>query len=144
MRLGSRGLGLIKSFESLRLEAYQDSVGVWTIGYGHTGPEVGPGSKMTETEAEQQLRRDVAEREPAISALLRDGARPSEFDALLSFAFNLGVVRLKGSTLLMLHNQGDRLGAAKQFPLWDRAGGRELRGLLRRRFAEAALYLEDN
>ncbi|QEX18477.1 lysozyme [Hypericibacter terrae] len=154
MKLGPRGLALIKSFEQCRLTAYLDARAKdprWTIGWGHTGPEVVAGLVWTQAQADAALVADLARFEADVTSLVRRDTRPSEFDALVSFAFNVGSdidadtkpEGLGDSTLLYLHNQGLRLRAAREFPNWDRAGGAELRGLLRRRFAEAALYLED-
>lgn len=142
MRTGQRGIELIKSFEQLRLEAYRDSVGIWTIGYGHTGPEVRAGDKISERQADMLLEADLLTAERGVLDAL-DMHRVSEFDACVSLAFNVGVKAFKGSTLVKLHNAGNRMGAAKEFQRWCKAAGKELRGLLRRRFMEAALYLED-
>lgn len=142
MRTGQRGIDLIKSFEDLRLEAYRDSVGIWTIGYGHTGPEVRAGDTITARQADMLLEADLLTAERGVLDAL-DMYRPSEFDACVSLTFNVGVKAFKNSTLVKLHNVGNRLGASKEFPRWSKASGAELRGLLRRRFVEAALYLED-
>lgn len=155
MKIGPRGLVLIKSFEQCRLVAYLDARKAqpkWTNGWGHTGPEVVKGLVWTQAKADAVFLADLMRFEGDVSLMARRDTKPSEFDALVSIAFNIGSdidaddkpEGLGDSTLLKLHNAGDRLAAAKEFPKWDRAGGQELRGLLRRRFAEAALYLEDN
>lgn len=153
MKIGVRGIDLIKHFEALRLAAYPDPASggePWTIGWGHTGG-VKPTDRWTLGQADEQLRRDLMRFEIDVTSLLKRPTRQSEFDALVCFAFNVGAdidadaiaEGLGDSTLLRLHNLGDRLGTAKEFPKWDKAGGGEMRGLLRRRFTEAALYLED-
>lgn len=142
MRTGPRGIALIKSFERLELKAYRDSVGILTIGYGHTGPEVRVSDEITEHQANILLEADLLTAERGVLDAL-DMYRQSEFDACVSLAFNVGVKAFKGSTLARLHNAGNRMGAAKEFQRWCKAAGKELRGLLRRRFVEAALYLED-
>jgi len=141
MKIGPRGLALIKRWEGLKLKPYADAAGLATIGYGHL---VKPGETFTRLsgeEAEALLVADLAIAEQAVTGLATD-CRPSEFDALVSFAFNFGARRLEESTLLKLHNAGERLNAAMQFQNWHKAAGKPLRGLLRRRLEEAALYLE--
>lgn len=139
MRISDKGIALIKSFEGLRLQAYQDSVGVWTIGYGHT-KDVHEGMAINEAEAEQLLRNDLMDFEAGVEGII-DKATQGQFDALVSFAFNLGIGALRGSTLLRKHNAGDYKGAAGEFLRWNKAGGRVLAGLSRRRAAESAMYL---
>lgn len=138
-RIGPKGLALIKASEGLRLKAYRDVVGVLTIGYGSTGPHVKPGMVITEAEAEALLRRDLDRFELGVAEMAGE-MTPGQFSALVSFAFNLGLGALKGSTLLKMHRAGDFTGAAQQFARWNRAGGRVLAGLTKRRAAEAALY----
>ncbi|MEO0537654.1 MAG: lysozyme [Cyanobacteria bacterium P01_A01_bin.123] len=134
------GIRLIKSFEGLRLKAYQDAVGIWTIGYGTTSG-VRPGMVITEAEAERLLRRDVDKFERAVSSLVKVSINDNQFAALVSFSYNVGSSALGDSTLLRLLNQGNYQGAADQFPRWNRAGSRVLAGLTRRRNAERALFL---
>lgn len=141
MKIGQRGIDLIKSFESLRLEAYQDSVGVWTMGYGST-LGVKPGDVITEDQANTLLAAELLSTQQVVSAAMPK-ARQSEFDAVCALAFNVGNNAIKNSTLLQRHNTGFRLEAAREFVKWDHAGGKELLGLLRRRFAEGTLYLAD-
>lgn len=140
MQTNAAGLALIKQFEGLRLNAYQDMVGVWTIGYGHTGPDVTPGLVINQQQAEQLLSSDLTRFETGVSRLVSVALNPNQFSALVSFSYNLGLGSLQSSTLLRLLNMGDYAGAAAQFPRWDRAGGREVAGLLRRRQAEKALF----
>ncbi len=141
MRTSQRGLNMIKSFEGLRLQAYQDSVGVWTIGYGATRG-VKAGMSITKEQAERMLLNDVQRFEPEIERLVTAKLSQNQWDALICFTYNLGAANLESSTLRRLLNDGDYAGAAAQFPRWTKAGGRELPGLVRRRAAERDLFLE--
>ncbi len=139
-RINPDGLRLLKAFEGLRLRAYQDAVGVWTIGYGTTSG-VRPGMVITEAQAEALLKRDLARFERAVSDLVNVPLTSDQFSALVTFVYNVGEGALAGSTLLRLLNQRDYQGAADQFLRWDKAGGQSLAGLTRRRRAERALFL---
>ena len=134
------GLRLIKDFEGLRLNAYQDAVGVWTIGYGHTNTAY-PGQRITTAQATALLRQDVANFENAVNRAVRVPLNENQFAALVSFAYNVGSGALNSSTLLRRLNAGDTFGAANEFLRWNRAGGRVLAGLTRRREAERSLFL---
>ena len=123
-----RGRALIEKFEGLRLTAYQDMVGVWTIGYGHTGPDVKAGLTITQQQAEQLLINDLARFNNGVNALVTVKINQNQFDALISFSYNLGLGSLQQSTLLRLLNAGNFQAAADQFPRWDRAGGKEVAG----------------
>lgn len=138
-RLSANGLNLIKVSEGLMLKAYRDAVNVLTIGYGHTGADVTPGLVVTEAQAEALLLGDVARFEAAVRRLCPLTTQ-GQFDALTSFAFNLGEKALEDSTLRRLHNEGKYGEASEQFKKWVHAGGRVLAGLVKRRAAEAALY----
>lgn len=136
-----KGVDLIKRFEGLELKAYPDpgSGGEpYTIGYGHTGG-VTPGMKIDQAQADAYLRGDLRRFERAVSALAPKTTQ-NQFDALVSFAFNLGEGNLKSSTLLRKHNAGDYAGAKAEFARWNRASGKVMAGLTRRRAAEADLY----
>lgn len=141
MRTSQRGLSLIKSFEGLRLQAYQDAVSVWTIGYGTTRG-VNAGMKISKEQAERMLLNDVQRFEPEVERLVTAPLSQNQWDALVSFTYNLGSANLESSTLLRKLNAGDYAGAAEQFPRWSKAGGKVLAGLTRRREAERALFLE--
>ena len=145
MRASENGINLIKQFEGCRLTAYQDSVGVWTIGYGWTQPvdgkPVGKGMTITQQKANQLLTEGVAQFEKGVNSLVTVSLNQNQFDALVDFAYNLGVNALKGSTLLRKINTGDYAGAANEFTKWNKAGGKELAGLTRRREAEKSLFL---
>ena len=136
----ANGLSLTEQFEGLRLTAYQDQVGVWTIGYGHTGPDVTPEQTITMAEAQALLAQDVSSAVSCVNTVITVKLTQQEFDALVDFIFNLGIGSFKGSTMLRNLNAGDFTGAVAQFDLWDRAGGAVVAGLLRRRQAEAALF----
>lgn len=142
LKTGQRGIDLIKFFEGCKLKAYQDAVGVWTVGVGHTGPDVCRGETVTHEEADALLHGDLLEAEEAVSRLVKVPINQNEFDALVSFTFNLGEGNLKSSTLLRLLNQMRYQEAADQFPRWNKAGGVVLAGLTKRREAERRLFLE--
>ncbi|WLI75099.1 lysozyme [Kosakonia sp. H02] len=141
--IGEAGLALIKSFEGLRLEKYKDAVGKWTIGYGHLIlPNESFPRPITEAEAEALLRADLQMTERGVHKLVTVDLNQNQFDALVSFTFNLGAGNLQTSTLLKLLNQGQYAQAADQFPRWNKAGGKVLAGLTRRREAERGLFLK--
>lgn len=135
------GLALTKQFEGCKLTAYQDSVGVWTIGYGHTGTFAVQGKTITQDFADRLLLADIAKFEAGVLKLVRAAINQNQFDALVDFSFNLGLGNLGSSTLLKKLNAGDVKGAAEEFLRWDKAGGKVLAGLTRRRKAERDLFL---
>lgn len=139
MTYSEDGLHLTEQFEGCKLDAYQDSVGVATIGYGHTR-NVTMGMTCTQEQAEQWLQEDIQSAADAVNRLVTVELTQQEFDALVDFTFNLGAGNLQSSTLLRLLNSGDYTGAAGEFDKWDRAGGQVLAGLLRRRQAEADMF----
>ena len=132
----------IAAHEGCRLDAYQDSVGIWTIGYGHTGNDVRAGIVWVQAQADAQLAADLATVASHVANIAKRSLTDQQTAALLSFAFNLGVGALSTSTLLSLVNAGQFLAAAHEFPKWAHAGGVEVRGLLIRRLEEAALFLK--
>lgn len=143
--INENGLNLIKHFESLRLEAYQDSVGIWTIGWGHTSSGKNDGTiyeglKITEEEAEGFLKDDLQKFEDAVSNMVNIELNDNQFSALVSFAFNLGSANLESSTLLKLLNKNDQFNSAKEFVKWSKAGGERLKGLVKRRLSERNLF----
>lgn len=145
-QINKAGERLIKSFEGLELEAYPDpGTGgePWTIGWGHTGG-VKPGDTITAEEADELFDKDTDRFEAAVDLLTHGRATDNQFAALVSFAYNVGEGALKTSTLLKLHNEGDYAGAAAQFARWNKAAGRVLKGLTRRRAAEAELYRKED
>jgi lysozyme len=135
------GIKLIKSFEGVRLKAYKDPVGIWTIGYGHI-EGVFPGQVITMIEAEHLLRKDLSSRENHILRVLAVSVSQNQFDALSSFVFNVGTTSFSKSTLLRKLNKGDIAGAANEFPRWVFAGKQKLAGLVKRREAERQLFLK--
>jgi lysozyme len=133
-----KGLALTKSFEGLHLTAYQDCAGIWTIGYGHTGPTVSAGQTITITEA--FLRADLADAIACVNHAVQSVISQNQFDAMVDFCFNAGRGNFLQSTLLRKVNREDFPGAAAQFALWIHAGGEIMAGLVRRRKAEADLF----
>ena len=132
----------IKEFEGLRLEAYRDAAGVLTIGYGHTGADISPGDKISRYWADELLRDDV-ERFEAEVRRLKVARTQGQFDALLSFVYNLGTERLKSSTLLKtIRNGGSHAAIRREFMRWVYSGGKRLSGLERRRKWEAKRFFE--
>jgi lysozyme len=135
------GLELTKGFEGLSLKAYQDCAGVWTIGYGHTGPDLIAGMVITEADAGALLRADLADAVTCVNRAVNVSISQNKFDALVDFCFNAGRGSLLQSTLLRRVNIGDFEGAASQFGVWVHAGGKVVSGLVRRRKAEAAMFM---
>ena len=145
MEMSKNGLTLLKSFEGCELTAYQDSVGVWTIGYGWTQPvngkPVSKGMIITQETADSLLCSGVVQYEKGVTGLVKVAVNQNQFDALVDFSYNLGVKSLEGSTLLKKLNTGDCTGAADEFLKWNKAGGKVLNGLVKRRAAERSLFL---
>lgn len=131
---------IIMDSEGLRLSAYLCPAGKWTIGYGHTG-DVKNGDVITRHQAEVILEYDLHRFEQAVERLAPK-ANANQFSALVSFAFNLGVGALEKSKLLKELNAGRVLNAANEFDRWVYAGGKVLPGLVKRRAAERALFLQ--
>jgi lysozyme len=134
-----KGLALIRSFESLRLTAYRDGGGVWSIGFGHTD-DVEPGDTCTAQEALDWLRRDANEAEICILTSVETTLTQSQFDALCSLVFNIGCEAFENSTMLRLINAGKMDAAKGQFSRWNKDDGKIIAGLTRRRAAEAELF----
>lgn len=145
MQTSDKGIALIKEFEGCKLTAYQDSVGVWTIGYGWTKPVDGKpiraGMTIKQETAERLLKTGLVSYESDVSRLVKVDLTQGQFDALVSFTYNLGARSLSTSTLLRKLNAGDYAGAADEFLRWNKAGGKVLNGLTRRREAERDLFL---
>jgi lysozyme len=134
-------IDLIKRNEGCRLNAYQDSVSVWTIGYGHTGPDVSEGQHITQDQAEALLRQDLEKFQDGVDDAIAGDTADNQYGAMVSLAFNIGLGNFRGSSALRTHNGGDHHAAADAFLLWNKAGGQVLAGLDRRRHEERALYL---
>lgn len=139
MHISEAGLDLIKQFEGLRLEAYLCPAGVWTIGYGSTNG-VYEGMKITQEQAEERLRQDCRIAEACVNDCVAVPLKQGQFDALVSFTFNLGNDAFRRSTLRRKVNAQDWEGAANEFMRWIYAGGKPLEGLRRRRFAEKKMF----
>ena len=134
------GIDLIKQYEGLRLTAYKCAAGVWTIGYGHTEGVTGA-MIITEETANELLERDLAKFEAGVAELVRVEINQNQFDALVSFAFNVGLANLAKSTLLKKINGLRPVGECQaEFLRWNKAGGKVLAGLTKRRNAEAYLF----
>jgi lysozyme len=139
-RYSDKGLALTKGFEGLRTAAYQDCAGVWTIGYGHTGPGVVLGMQVSDSEAGVLLLADLADAVACVNLRVRVAISQGQFDAMVDFCFNAGCGNFLKSTLLRKVNLGDFVGAAAQFGLWVHAGGEVVAGLVRRRKAEETVF----
>lgn len=144
MEISDRGLELIRSFEGLKLIAYPDPAtggDPWTIGVGHT-KGVRRGDVCTEDEAMAWLREDCADAEACVEAWVDPELTQNQYDALVSFVFNCGCGNFKGSTLAKLINAGNLAAVEGQFLRWNKAAGKVMAGLTRRRQAEADLFTE--
>ena len=152
MELSSKGLELIKQFEGFRSAPYRDAVGVWTIGYGNTyypdGRKVSGSDKPLTVAQASQLKLDIINKDfaPAVNTLLADEIKAGKvnqnmFDALVSLSYNIGTGALSRSSVIRHLKQGSKQKAADAFLLWNKAGGRTLNGLVRRREAERKLFL---
>ena len=141
MNLGYKGTKLLKYFEGCKLTAYQDSVGVWTIGYGHT-KGVYDGMTITQEEAEQMLLTELEEYEGYVEKYVTVPLTQNQFDALVVWVYNLGPTNFRNSTLLKELNAGNYNAAGQEITRWNKAGGKVLAGLVKRREAEAELFNE--
>ena len=140
MKTSSKGIALITEFEGFRSKAYLCPAGVPTIGYGFTlGVQLG--DTITKEQAKRRLARELESYEAAVSRACTNEPNQNEFDALVCFAFNVGIGGMRKSSVIKAHNRGDHQAAARAFSLWNKAGGVVYAGLTRRRAAEAALYL---
>lgn len=146
MKTSNAGLDLIKKWEGCRLTAYQDSVGVWTIGYGLTSAaglvEVKKGMTITQRQADAYLVQALAKYEAAVEKAITRPMTQPQFDAMTSLCYNIGPGAFAGSTLVRRFNAGDIAGAADAFLMWNKAGGKVLKGLENRRKDERALFLK--
>lgn len=153
-KINAAGLSLLESFEGEVLFAYDDAVyppvpydisaglrGTLTIGYGHTGPDVHPGQRITNQESATLLAADLHGFEVAVNNMVSHNINSNQFSALVCLCYNIGSSALHGSTLMRLLNAGDVMGAADQFAVWNKVDGVAVEGLTRRRAAERALFL---
>lgn len=141
MRVSDTGIALIQEFEGLKLTAYRDPVGIWTIGYGHTRT-ARAGMRITNEQAVALMREDLAMFERCVERAVLAKINQNQFDALVSWAYNVGCGAMAKSTLIRKLNAGDRDGAADELLRWNKAGGKVLAGLSRRRRAERELFLK--
>lgn len=143
MKLSQKGIELIKQFEGYSSKAYPDPAtggAPWTIGYGTT-KGVKPGMVITAQQAEKMLRDDVAKFESGVSSLITSPTTQGQFDAMVSLAYNIGLGNFGKSTLLKKHNARCYTCAADQFRVWNRANGKVMNGLTKRRAAEREVYM---
>lgn len=139
MNISEEGINLIKKFEGCKLEAYQDAVGVWTIGYGHT-KNVHEGQVIKQKEAESMLVHELLEYCHHVEKALEVELTQNQFDALVSWTYNLGPTNLNRSTMLKVINANNMSEVPTQIKRWNKAGGKILDGLVRRRKAEALMF----
>jgi lysozyme len=147
VRVSDDCIKMIKHHEGVRLKPYQDPIGLWTVGVGHL---IGDGKTLpiewfrtfTMDEVDELLKKDLQRFERGVLRLCPNNLTQSRFDALVSFAFNVGLGNLQASTLRQKHNRNDVFGAAKEFLRWNKAGGKVFRGLTIRRQDESNLYLQ--
>jgi GH24 family phage-related lysozyme (muramidase) len=144
MNISQVGVNLIKSFEGLKLEAYKPvpTELYWTIGYGHYGSDVREHQKITSAQAESMLKEDLKVFSYSVSQNVKHAINQNQFDALVSFCYNVGKEALRTSTLLKKVNAGDFIGASNEFEKWIHSSGKVLTGLVIRRKAEKALFLK--
>lgn len=144
MKTSEKGLVFLADVEGNKLKSYLDTGGVWTIGVGHTSDdvfEVGPNQHITHEKSMELLAIDVLEAEDAVDRLVKVPLNQNQFDALVSFVFNIGEGQFSDSTLLRKLNAGDYEGAAKQLPRWNKDNGRTISGLTKRRLLEQSVFL---
>ena len=142
MNISQKGIDLIKNFEGCRLTAYRCPANILTIGYGHTGSDVVTGQKITQEQAEKLLKTDLLVHCNNVSRMVKVPLTQNQFDALVSFEFNVGYGNFASSTMLKLLNQKKYREAAAQFDRWVYANRKVLAGLVKRRAAEKALFLQ--
>ena len=144
--ISERGFDLIKKFEGLKLKAYKDSAGIWTIGYGTirypNGKPVRQGDTCTQAQANEYMKHDCRWVEATLDKHIKNARlNQNQFDALASFVYNVGENAFAKSTMLSLINKNNLTSAASQFDRWVNAGGRRIQGLVNRRNSEKALFL---
>lgn len=144
MKTSQAGIDLIHSFEQLRLKAYPDpgskDGNPYTVGWGSTGSDIGPGTVWTKEKADQRFASDLSKFEQAVSLLVKVPLTQYQFDALVSFTYNLGIGSLKSSTMLKMLNEGYYSNAGLQLLRWTKNDGVEMAGLVRRRKAELKMF----
>lgn len=141
MQTSAKGRELIERFEGLRLQSYQDQRGIWTVGFGHTGPDVYENVAITQEDADNFLAIDLHHAEQTVYTNVYVPINQNQFDALVSLIYNIGAGAFKGSTVLKKLVAGDIDGAGEAFLMWDKTGSKVNQGLLNRRTAERELFL---
>ncbi|MBC6677356.1 MAG: lysozyme [Acinetobacter sp.] len=145
MHISPSGIDLICNFEGLRLKAYDDGVGVWTIGFGTTkypnGIRVKKGDTCTLDQAKAYMQNDLKSFEQTVNNTVKVPLNQNQFDALVSLAYNIGASAFSQSTLVKKLNANSISGAADQFDVWVNAGGKRMQGLVNRRAREKALFI---
>ena len=145
MKISNKGISLIEEFEGKRLRAYDDGIGVFTIGIGTirypNGKKVQKGDVITDQQAQEFLLHDLKNFEKVINDVVKVELTQNQYDAIVSLTYNIGSTAFRKSTLLRKLNAKDYKGAAEQFLVWNKAGGKVMRGLMRRREAERNLFL---
>jgi len=146
MQLSERGKALLIRHEGYELKAYKadPSEKYYTIGYGHYGADVKCGMKITKAQAEDYLTQDLKAFEDGVNSAVKVPLKQNQFDALVIFSYNVGIGAFKKSTLLKLVNKGDFDGAAEQFLIWNKVGGKFNQGLMNRRLRTRQLFLIGN
>lgn len=139
-RIGVRGRALIQQFEGCRLTAYRCPAGIWTCGWGSTGEDVTATTVWDQEHADRRFVADLDRFETGVQRLVKVALNQNQFDALVSLAFNIGLVNFANSTLLRLLNASQYDRAGSEFARWCHAGGALLPGLIRRRSAERDLF----
>lgn len=141
MRPSPRCFSIIREFEGCRLESYEDVAGTWTVGYGQTGPGIVEGTRISKGVAEAMLKDTLSHLGDDLFALVGWRLNQNQYDALISFCYNVGLAAFKGSTMLKKILAYDIPGAAEEFLMWDHAAGKVIPGLTKRRQAEKMLFL---
>lgn len=139
----AHALAIIRKWEGCKLVAYPDpgtGGAPWTVGWGATGPGIGPGTVWTQAQADERLAQDVERFMAGVQRVLTREPSDNELAAMTSLAYNIGLGAFERSTLLRFLNAGDKANAAKQFDVWRRAGGRVMQGLVNRRADERKLF----
>lgn len=140
MEISEIGINLIKQFEGCRLKSYKCPAGIWTIGYGHT-KDVKEGLTITQEKAEALLKQDLKIHCKNVSNLVKIPLKQNEFDALVSFEYNVGYGNFSKSTMLKLINSGNKKDASDEFDKWIYVNGKEVKGLKIRRAKEKAYFI---
>lgn len=147
MKMSPKGLALLKQFEGVKLTAYRDVAGVWTIGYGHTAAAGGiapkAGVTITQAQADAMLVNDLGQYERAVFRALTKTPNQNQFDAMVSLCYNIGTGGFSKSSVVRHFNAGENAKAANAFLAWNKAGGKVVRGLTVRRSAEMDLFMAE-